>query len=159
MNVAVIHLKPMLAQFIPLVWPILLPALVITGIPISVFAYHLFLKFTPNNPSFKLKTNLALTSILSTIVFFLLVNFLFWRYIENTTPDANALYVAADRGATSSELIAIFGEPDSRERSNLGNDTFVYTALIKYHSGDWGIGTVGVELNSSGIAIDTWTAD
>ena len=134
--------------------------LILTGVPLVIVFFKVFSRlFGKRDTDFRFKLNLALASLASTIALFALVTFLFWRFIESTTPEASAFYAAGTRNASSAELIAEFGEPGDRERSNSGNDVFVYDALLKYSSGDWGIGQVSVELDSSGNAIGTWTTD
>ena len=159
----------MISQFIPSVWPTLIPILIVVGLPLVGLFYRLYSRCSwASNRSqtdvaadneLDRKLQLALLSILSTIALFLLFNFLSWRYTEFTTPFATDLRSAAARQASQTEIIGTFGEPNDRGRSNSDNQTLEYSAIIKYSSWRWGVGIVWVEIDSDGNAIDTSTAD
>lgn len=150
----------MTGQFIPSVWPILLPILIVVGLPISVFFYCVLSRLVrAEKRSLKTGATLAAISIGMTVVTFCLTNFFYWRWTERTTPVASDLRAAAQRRVSTEKLVSLFGEPSDREESSSGSETFVYSAIIKYSSGRWSIGTVGVEVDAEGHAFDSWTAD
>ena len=150
----------MIGQFIPSVWPILLPILIVVGLPISAVFYRVLSRFVrAENRTLKTDTMFAAISVGMTVVTFCLINYLYWRWTENTTPVATDLRAAAQRRVSTEKLVSLFGEPSDREKSSSGSETFVYSAKIKYSSGRWSIGTVGVEVDAEGHAFDTWTAD
>lgn len=150
----------MIGQFIPSAWPILLPVLILVGLPISIVFYRVLSRFVRvENRTLRTDMTFAVLSIGMSVATLCLINFFSWRWTESTTPVATDLRAAARRRVSTEELVSLFGEPGDREKSNTGSETFVYSAIIKYSSGQWSVGTVGVEIDPEGNAVDTWTAD